>query len=403
MVSQPDSAKSIFIFHDFQGIDYDQEIGFTDSYARFLSAISQGFAHFLITARLVKPTSIAQVFTVPKSNIAAISYNGILDVFKNPFNVIAELNRLAKCADDYDVLFLSWPHPLALKMAFRNSKSKTIIFIVRQNLRRIVKAKYQGLLKTTLLFAIALLELAHRYFFKHNLILVVGSEMFTALKSKGYTQAVLIQDPVISLRDINPKPRMAPSQNRLLFVGRLEKEKGCKELILGFNEAIKTHPDLRLTVIGDGAEKQTISQLIRNLKLEGRVELKGHLDFGPKLFACYQNSDILIIPSYSEGFPKVIGEARAFGLPIIATNVGGMANQEHLSSGIYKISANNPDAISKSIQFLYANTDLYHLLSANSALNFDNHTIEYWSEYVENLITIAHHEKSRGFRNHAEL
>jgi len=394
MVSESDSAKSIFIFHDFQGIDYDQEIGFTDSYARFLSAISQGFAHFLITARLVKPTFIAQVFTVPKSNIAAISYNGILDVFKNPFNVIAELNRLAKCTDDYDVLFLSWPHPLALKMAFRNRKSKTIIFIVRQNLRSIVKAKYQGLLKTTLLFAIELLELAHRYFFKHNLVLVVGSEMFTDLKNKGYTRVMKIQDPVISLRDINPKPRVAPNLNRLLFVGRLEKEKGCKELILGFNEAIKLNPSLQLTIIGDGAEKQTISQLIRILKMEGRVELKGHINFGPELFAWYQNSDILIIPSFSEGFPKVIGEARAFGLPIIATNVGGMANQGHISSGIYKISSNKPEEISKSISFLYTKTEIYHLLSVNSGRNFDSQTIEYWSEYVGNLITTAYHEKS---------
>ncbi len=54
------------------------------------------------------------------------------------------------------------------------------------------------------------------------------------------------------------------------------------------------------------------------------VRFLGHRDFGPELFQCYADADVLVVPSRTEGTPRVLVEARGFGCPVIGTSVGGI-------------------------------------------------------------------------------
>ena len=58
--------------------------------------------------------------------------------------------------------------------------------------------------------------------------------------------------------------------------------------------------------------------------LGNQVEFAGYVPFGPQLETLYRGSDIFILPSLSEGFPRVIVEALAYGVPVVATTVGGI-------------------------------------------------------------------------------
>lgn len=115
-----------------------------------------------------------------------------------------------------------------------------------------------------------------------------------------------------------PKP---PKILRLLFVGRLSKQKNIATLL----QALQlTNRKVHLDIIGDGEERQTIHEAIRtygltNVTMHGRLSRKDVLRF-------YETSDALIMPSLYEAQPLVLLEAMAARLPIIGTNVLGVAD-----------------------------------------------------------------------------
>ncbi len=109
-----------------------------------------------------------------------------------------------------------------------------------------------------------------------------------------------------------------------IFVGRLVKDKGINELISAFDSLNKKHPLTRLILIGnyeqnlDPIDSQTINTINDNKSIEAVGSI-----FGDDLIAYYAASDCLVFPSYREGFPNVVLEAGAMGLPCIVTDING--------------------------------------------------------------------------------
>lgn len=106
------------------------------------------------------------------------------------------------------------------------------------------------------------------------------------------------------------------------FVGRLVKDKGINELIHAFARLNKEYPNVRLILVGKLEEKldpldaETLHLMETNIQIEavGRQE-----DIRPFLVV----SDALVFPSYREGFPNVVLEAGALGVPAIVTDING--------------------------------------------------------------------------------
>jgi len=114
---------------------------------------------------------------------------------------------------------------------------------------------------------------------------------------------------------------------RLLFVGFVRPEKGLEHLIRAMPLVPSRHK-VSLSIVGDRdgypVETQNIDRLIREFDLGSRVHWEGYARFGPELFAHLDSADILVLPSLSEGTPRVLVEGRARSVPIIATRVGGI-------------------------------------------------------------------------------
>ena len=116
---------------------------------------------------------------------------------------------------------------------------------------------------------------------------------------------------------------VSPGEKVILCAGRLSKEKAQIDLVAAIAQLGKQRPDLavRVFIIGDGPERERIVQAIQSAGLEKSVSLTGHLkDLAPY----YEAADVVAIPSLSEGSPNVLLEAMAFGVPIVATEVGGI-------------------------------------------------------------------------------
>jgi len=101
-------------------------------------------------------------------------------------------------------------------------------------------------------------------------------------------------------------------------VGNLVHEKGFDRLI----RALADLPESRLLLVGDGPLRQPLEALAGQAA-PGRVEFRGNMPQADLRFA-YSAADVLGLPSLREGWPNVVLEALACGLPVVASNVGGV-------------------------------------------------------------------------------
>jgi teichuronic acid biosynthesis glycosyltransferase TuaC len=111
-----------------------------------------------------------------------------------------------------------------------------------------------------------------------------------------------------------------PQQPTLISVGNLVRNKGHHIAI----EALRELAEFRLVIVGDGPEQTILADLARQWGLDARVTFSGRV-MQQDLALYYSGADILVLPSSREGWPNVLLEAMACGTPVVASNVGGVA------------------------------------------------------------------------------
>src|SRR5204862_2149405 len=112
---------------------------------------------------------------------------------------------------------------------------------------------------------------------------------------------------------------------RVISVGRLEVEKNPLLLADVLARLLDDDDRWRLTVCGEGGMQPALEDRLRELGVAERADLLGYVPFGPDLWALYRDSHALLHVSWTEGLPQVLVEAFAAGLPVVATDVGGVA------------------------------------------------------------------------------
>lgn len=122
-----------------------------------------------------------------------------------------------------------------------------------------------------------------------------------------------------------PEPaqaRPADGTVSLLFVGRLAPVKGLRVLLDALATARKTHPGLRLTIVGDGEDRAHLEALAK--PMGDAVHFTGYLS-QDEVAETMAAADAFVLPSFAEGLPVVLMEALAAGKPAIAPRVAGVA------------------------------------------------------------------------------
>ncbi|MCE8510801.1 glycosyltransferase [Ruegeria pomeroyi] len=113
-------------------------------------------------------------------------------------------------------------------------------------------------------------------------------------------------------------PPRDPAQ--VLAVGRLHPAKGHADLIRAFAHALRTRPELRLTILGEGEARPELEALIAAMDLQDRVTLPG---YSPDVARHMAGAGLFVLPSHREGFGNVVVEALAQGTPVLATDCDG--------------------------------------------------------------------------------
>jgi glycosyltransferase involved in cell wall biosynthesis len=113
---------------------------------------------------------------------------------------------------------------------------------------------------------------------------------------------------------------VAPHTSIVGTVGRLAIEKDQATFLRAVAQARHARPDLHAVVVGDGALRQDLERLARELGLDGYVHFLGERTDSRRIIA---GLDVFVLTSRIEGFPNVLLEAAFLGVPSIATAVGG--------------------------------------------------------------------------------
>ncbi|MGH9680488.1 MAG: glycosyltransferase family 4 protein [Candidatus Acidiferrales bacterium] len=123
--------------------------------------------------------------------------------------------------------------------------------------------------------------------------------------------------------ELRQRLKIDDSMRVLLCVGRLSREKGHADLIRALPKIreLSGNLALRLILVGEGPERAPIENLCRGLALTDVVKLAGQQE---SVNAYYGIADVFVLPSHSEGCPNVLLEAMAAGVPVVASNVGGI-------------------------------------------------------------------------------
>jgi len=171
--------------------------------------------------------------------------------------------------------------------------------------------------------------------------------------------------------DRSPADITENAPNLILFVGRVVDGKGIFDLIAA---VASLDTEARLLIAGEGPAVDDVEAEIRRRSLDD-VHLLGYRNDIPKLLA---GADVLVLPSYREGTPRVITEAMAAGVPSIATKIAGIPDQiTHGENGLL-IEPGDINALTEHIEYLLTNPTVIQAMSkeaADGAIQFDKETI----------------------------
>ncbi|GII05989.1 glycosyltransferase family 4 protein [Planobispora takensis] len=124
------------------------------------------------------------------------------------------------------------------------------------------------------------------------------------------------RDLRVRARDLRARLGLGPGDPVLLFVGRIERQKGIYQLLEAMPRITAAVPGLRLVIVGEGDE-EGVRRIVTGAGLSGHVRTSGGWVGGEDLLEYYEMADLCVFPSLFEPFGLVATEAMAMGRPVI--------------------------------------------------------------------------------------
>ena len=206
-------------------------------------------------------------------------------------------------------------------------------------------------------FMIALDKMVVRGF---DRVIAVSKGMKASLVEAGFdsSRVCLLHNCIVTgkYRNTGQKGYLSEKTGKTLkrpvigSVGRLSREKGHKDFIEAISIVLGRGYDADFVLIGDGPERENLAASIDRLGLDRNVHFAGYLS---DMQLVFQDLDLMVLPSHTEGLPNVVLESLMMGVPVIATDVGGTSDIiSDYESGVL-VAPGRPDLLAcKIVEFL---------------------------------------------------
>lgn len=172
----------------------------------------------------------------------------------------------------------------------------------------------------------------------------------------------------------------------VLAVGRLAVQKGFDYLLRAWVKVAEAEPDWQLKIVGEGEEREVLTQFIIDNNLGASVELVGNTD---NVAQYYEQAAIFCLSSRFEGFPMVLLETLAFGLPVVSFNCDTGPAEMLNDTGSVLIEPCDINALALGLIELINNDDLREEISLKSKVKVikyqESEIIKHWDALLVNL------------------
>ncbi|MGE5533873.1 MAG: glycosyltransferase family 4 protein [Bacillota bacterium] len=159
---------------------------------------------------------------------------------------------------------------------------------------------------------------------KANLVTSVSHKVAEELEQYYHVK----KDSVVTIGNGVDTRHFFPPDSRskklnILYSGRLGYRKGLVDLVKSAELIIPKHPEVNFVFAGKGPFEHALKTLVESSGYKEHFQFLGFVE-SKELLQCYQSASMFVLPSHYEGLPTVLLEAMASGLPVIATDVGGV-------------------------------------------------------------------------------
>ena len=191
---------------------------------------------------------------------------------------------------------------------------------------------------------------------------IAVSDHTRALARRHYPVDIQVIQNGIALDSLQPNPLNLGNPPRVIWAGRFMPEKNPLQVVNSLAQL--RHLEWHCVMIGDGPQRSLVEREIRRHKLSERFLLTGWLS-QDEVMDWFAHSDILFMPSLSEGMPLVGLQGLAMGLAIVASRVGGFVDLVEPHHNGYLVEAQNGEGFVQPLQELL--TDQQRLRSFRQA------------------------------------
>ena len=243
-------------------------------------------------------------------------------------SLLVSVKLFWRLLDEVDTVWVLGPYPHSVLLALLTIvRRRRLVLGVRQDMPQYVRSRRPD--RRWMHWSADLLEAIWRLLARRYPVVVVGPELERKYR-EGHARSVLATAvSLVSESDLAEAAAAVSARDysgelTLLTVGRLDAEKN--PLLLAEIAALLAAGGRRwrLLIVGDGPMREQLRQRIEQLGLQRDVELLGYVPIDGGLLDLYRNSHAFLHVSWTEGYPQVLVEAFASGLPTVATAVGGV-------------------------------------------------------------------------------
>jgi glycosyltransferase involved in cell wall biosynthesis len=297
----------------------------------------------------------------------------------------AELDRL-------DAVWIFGPHPLSDRFARIARKHGTpLVLGVRQDYPSYIGNRLPSRLWSWAIPVAHGLERSFRRLGRQAPTVALGSEIAAnysggaPVLTTGFS--LVRSDELASDEEALAKPWDGPL--RVLSVGRLDPEKNPLLLVEVAELLRKRDSRWSLAIAGDGPLQDALERRIAERGLDEAVELLGYVPNGPELWAEYRRSHAFLHVSLTEGLPQVLFEAQGAGLPVVATDVGGVSAAVGGGESALLVPPEDAAAAAEALMRLAADEPERRRLIAAGLANAREQTIEAQLDRISEFLRAA--------------
>lgn len=206
-----------------------------------------------------------------------------------------------------------------------------------------------------------------------HLVTAVSREIAGEAEAAGVSNVQVLTNGVdLDLWPMREERRSAGGPFTVGFAGRLSREKGIKDFVRVARKVTETLPEVRFLIAGEGPDGETMRSMSAESGLAGQFEYMGLLS-REEIRDFYDQLDLLLHPSHSEGTPLSLLEAAARGVPVVATLAGGVGDLFCHGETALLEDPGNVNALAKDVLCLLRDSSMARRLAGAARNHIEQH------------------------------